>query len=121
MAGDLGDAGEMLDAQAKASYHSQLQELREELEEAREPGNEDRAEQAQAQIEALSHELKSAIGLGGRRRRAWSSSERARTAITRAIKLALAKITENPGLPRMAQPGSVRLTSALPSFHRIAP
>jgi tetratricopeptide (TPR) repeat protein len=102
LTGDLGDAGEMLDAQAKASYQRRLKELREELEEARELGSEERAEQAQAEIEALAHELKSAIGLGGRRRRAASSSERARTAITRAIKLALAKINENnPALGKL--------------------
>jgi hypothetical protein len=95
LAGDLGDAGEVLDAQAKAAYERRLKELREELEEARELGEHERAENAQAEIEALAHELKGAIGLGGRRRRAASSTERARIAVTRAIRLALGKIADN--------------------------
>jgi tetratricopeptide (TPR) repeat protein len=102
LARDLGDAGEMLDAQAKADYQRRLTELREELEQAREFGNGDRAEQAQAEIEAIAHELRSAIGLGGRRRRAASSIERARVAVTRAIRLALRKIAEsNPALGKL--------------------
>ena len=44
----LGDAGEMLDEQAKVAYRRRLSELREELEEAKELGNVDRAEQAEA-------------------------------------------------------------------------
>jgi tetratricopeptide (TPR) repeat protein len=95
VAGDLGHAGEVLDAQAKSAYQRRLRELREELEEARELGNEVRAEQAEAEIEALAHELKSAVGLGGRDRRAASSSERARIAVTRAIRLALGKIADH--------------------------
>src|SRR5580704_13663478 len=39
----LGDAGEMLDDQAKATYRRRLSELREELEEAKELGNVKRA------------------------------------------------------------------------------
>jgi uncharacterized membrane protein len=43
----LGDAGEMLDEQAKVAYRRRLSELREELEEAKELGRVDRAEQAE--------------------------------------------------------------------------
>jgi hypothetical protein len=53
VAGDLGHAGEMLDAQAKAAYQLRLTELEDELEEARELGNEARAEKAEDEIEAL--------------------------------------------------------------------
>jgi hypothetical protein len=75
---------------------------REELEEVRELGDEERAENPQSDIEALAYELKSPIGLGGRRRRASSSSERARIAVTQAIRLALAKIAENnPALGKL--------------------
>src|ERR1700719_3910674 len=49
----LGDAGEMLDEQAKLAYRRRLSELREELEEAKELGKVDRAEQAEEEIEAL--------------------------------------------------------------------
>jgi 50S ribosomal subunit-associated GTPase HflX len=43
--GSLGDAGEMLDDTAKVAYRRRLSELREELEEAKELGNVERAKQ----------------------------------------------------------------------------
>ena len=95
VAWDLGHAGEILDAQAKAAYQRRLTELEAELEEARELGNEARAEKAEGEIEALGRELKGAIGLAGRDRRAASSTERARIAVTKAIRLSLNKIAEN--------------------------
>src|SRR6202030_2856149 len=67
--GNLGDAGEMLDDQAKSAYRRLLSDLREELEEAKELGNVERAEQAEQEIEALTRELSRAVGLGGRNRR----------------------------------------------------
>jgi tetratricopeptide (TPR) repeat protein len=95
MAGDLGDAGEVLDARAKAAYKQRLNELRQKLEEARELDDEERAEEAEEEIRALGRELKRAIGLSGRTRRAASSSERARAAVTQAIRFALGKISKN--------------------------
>ena len=44
----LGDAGEMLDDQAKVAYRRRLSELREEFDEAKEVGNVERAEHAEA-------------------------------------------------------------------------
>src|SRR5713101_5973091 len=76
--GSLGDAGEMLDEQAKSAYRRRLSTLREGLEEAKERGNVERAEQAEQEIDALARELSRAVGLGGRNRRAISASERAR-------------------------------------------
>ncbi len=91
----LGDAGEMLDDQAKAAYRRRLSELREELEEAKELGNVDRAEQAEQEIEALTSELSRAVGLGGRNRRAASASERARQSITKTIKAVVERIAQS--------------------------
>lgn len=93
--GGLGDAGEVLDEQAKAAYRRRLLGLREELEEARELGNVDRAEQAEEEIDALVRELSRAVGLGGRNRRAASASERARQTVTKTIRAVLDKIAEN--------------------------
>jgi tetratricopeptide (TPR) repeat protein len=90
-----GDAGEMLDEQAKVAYRRRLSELREELEEAKELGNVERAEQAEEEIDALTRELARAVGLGGRNRRAASASERARQSVTKTIKAVVARITEN--------------------------
>src|SRR5271168_4573475 len=68
--GSLGDAGEMLDDQAKVNYRRRLSELREELEEAKELGKVERAEKAEQEIDALMKELARAVGLGGRNRKA---------------------------------------------------
>jgi uncharacterized membrane protein len=96
--GSLGDAGEMLDEQAKAAYRRRLSELREELEEAKELGKVERAEQAEQEIDALTRELSRAVGLGGRNRRAASASERARQNITKAIRAVVERIVENDAL-----------------------
>src|ERR1700730_3576483 len=93
--GSLGDAGEMLDEQAKVAYRGRLSELREELEEAKALGNVERAEHAEREIEALTSELSRAVGLGGRKRRAASASERARQSITKTIKAVLERIAES--------------------------
>jgi tetratricopeptide (TPR) repeat protein len=90
--GSLGDAGEMLDEQAKSAYRRRLSDLREELEEAKGAGNVERAEQAEQEIDALTRELSRAVGLGGRNRRAASASERARQRIGKTIKSVLDRI-----------------------------
>src|SRR5271163_1439563 len=93
--GGLGDAGEMLDEQAKVAYRRRLSDLREELEEAKERGNVERAEHAEQEIDALTRELSRAVGLGGRNRRAVSASERARQSIGKTIKSVLDRIAES--------------------------
>ncbi len=93
--GGLGDAGEMLDEQAKVAYRRRLSDLREELEEAKDRGNVERAEQAEQEIDALTSELSRAVGLGGRNRRAASASERARQSITKTIKSVLDRIAQS--------------------------
>ena len=93
--GSLGDAGEMLDDQAKGAYRRRLSELRGELEEAKERGNVERAEQAEQEIDALTKELSRAVGLGGRNRRAASASERARQSIAKAIKSVLERVAQS--------------------------
>jgi tetratricopeptide (TPR) repeat protein len=93
--GSLGDAGEMLDEQAKVAYRRRLSELREEQEEAKAAGNVERAEQAEQEIDALTSELSRAVGLGGRNRRAASASERARQSITKTIKAVLERIAQS--------------------------
>ena len=76
--GNLGDAGEWLDQQAKASYRRRLTELREELQAAKSQGHIAQAEAAEREIDVLMAELAHATGLGGRDRRAASATERAR-------------------------------------------
>jgi len=102
----LGDAGEMLDAQAKASYKHRLDELRLALEEATELGHTERVVEIKDEIESLAQELKRAVGLRGRDRRAASASERARINVTRAIRAAIERIAATN-----AQLGSLLSTS----------
>jgi hypothetical protein len=97
--GRMGDAGEILDAQAKAAYKQRTAELREQLEEARELNQLELVDRLEDEIETLGRELSRAVGLGGRDRRAASAAERARINVTRAIKIALERIAEhNPAL-----------------------
>ena len=79
----------------RSAYRRRLSELREELEEAKEPGNVERAERAEQEIDALTRELSRAVGLGGRDRRAGSASERARQSIGKSVKTVLERIAQN--------------------------
>jgi len=96
--GSLGDAGEMLDDQAKVAYRRRLSELHEDLEEAKAAGNVARAERAEQEIDALTAELSRAVGLGGRNRRAASASERARQSVTKTIRAVLERIAQSDAL-----------------------
>ena len=89
---DLGDAGTLLDATAKAAYKARLGELRADLEEARSGNDPVRASRARAELDFLAAELARAVGLGGRDRRAASHAERARLNATRAIRAAMANL-----------------------------
>jgi Ribonuclease G/E len=96
---DAGDAGELLDERAKQTYRRRLTEIEEDIEEPRTMGDVERAAHADAERECLLRELARAVGLGGRDRRAGSAAERARSAVTRAIRHGLARIREhNPSL-----------------------
>jgi hypothetical protein len=91
---DTGDAGEMLDAKAKAAYRRRLGDLRDAAEEARGFGDATRAERAEAEIEAIEAEIARAVGLGGRDRKAAAAAERARVNVTMRIRKAIARVEE---------------------------
>lgn len=93
--GGWDDAGAILDRQAKKAYRARLDDLRGDLAEAEEWNDSDRAERARGEIEELTRALAEAVGLGGRDRRAASSSERARLNVTRAVRAAMSRIDEN--------------------------
>jgi AAA ATPase domain len=98
---DLGDAGELLDAKAKAAYKARLEELAAELEEAERFNDAGRTAKASAERDFLVDELARAVGLGGRDRRAASHAERARLNVTRAIRAAMGNLARaNPALGR---------------------
>lgn len=91
---DGGDAGPALDDQAKAAYRRRLDEIDEDLEEARTFGDDERAARATVERDFLLRELSRAVGLGGRDRPAGAASERARVSVTRATRYALDRIRE---------------------------
>ncbi len=91
---DLGDAGELLDPQARDSYRRRLEDLRETLAEAESVGDELRASRAREEIELLGTELSRAVGIGGRPRRAGGAAERARVAVQRRVRDAIRRIQE---------------------------
>jgi hypothetical protein len=90
----LGDAGELLDAQGRAAYRHRISALRDQVEEALAVEDDDRAAAAQTELDALVAELARAFGLGGRDKKAASAAEKARLNVTRALRAALAKLTE---------------------------
>lgn len=100
-ASDLGDAGEVLDANARGAYRRRLEELREELAEAEGFNDSGRAARAREEMEFLAGELARGVGLGGRSRKAASAAERARQNVTRAILAVIRKIAD--GCPALGQ------------------
>ena len=92
---DTGDAGELLDDEARRSYQRRLEDLEETVAEAESFGDAGRAARAREEIEMLAGELGRAVGLGGRARRAGGAAERARSAVQRRIKNAIERIGEH--------------------------
>jgi tetratricopeptide (TPR) repeat protein len=90
----IGDAGAVLDAEAKAAYRRRLADIRADLAQAEEWNDPERIARLQAEERALTHELAAALGLGGRDRAVGSPAERARVSVTRAIRTALGRIAE---------------------------
>lgn len=96
---DLGDvssdAGTVLDARAKAQYKRRLDDLRDQLEEARAFGDFARAERVEAELETIAEQLAAAVGLGGRDRKVGSHAERARINIQRRLRDVIDRISEH--------------------------
>lgn len=90
-----GDAGFLLDDQARAAYRRRLTEIEWDIDEATRMNDPERAALAQADREYLVNELARATGLGGRRRRAQSTPERARTSVTRTLRYSIERISDH--------------------------
>jgi hypothetical protein len=87
-----GDSGELLDPRAVQSYRRRAEALEAELAEAQTWNDAARTSRAREELEFLQAELMRAVGLGGRIRKAGSSSERARSAVQRRIRNVLERI-----------------------------
>ncbi len=88
---------EATDARAVAAYTQRLEALRAELDDAERRGAGAGGDAARAEIEALEDELVASRGLGGRTRTRGGSAERARSAVTVAIRRALDAVAEVDG------------------------
>ncbi len=84
----------VLDAQAKAEYKCRLNDLRQDLNQAKRFNDLQRKSEVQNELQAIADHLASAVGLGGRDRKTSSDAERARSAVTKCIKKAVQKIGE---------------------------
>jgi tetratricopeptide (TPR) repeat protein len=91
---DRGDAGEALDARARAAYRARAVELADKIEDAESRGDVERAESARDERDALVKELSRAVGIAGKVRRTGAASERARVAAQRRLREAIKKIGE---------------------------
>ena len=87
-------AGPILDQHARTAYRQRLTDLDEELAEAEQWHDTERASRLRAEKDFLVRELAAATGLGGRPRQLGSDSERARLNVTRAIRSAIARIRD---------------------------
>jgi eukaryotic-like serine/threonine-protein kinase len=89
------DLDPLLDDQAKKDYGRRLEELEEELEQARDWGDTERAARLQDELDLLTQELARAVGLRGRDRTFSSPAERARISVTKAIRTAIRLIDKH--------------------------
>jgi hypothetical protein len=94
------DAGPMLDREALRQYRNRLAELDEELDDAEAKHDTARYAKRSAERDALLQELARATGLGGKSRRAGSSTEKARLNVTRTIRHAITHLST--ALPELA-------------------
>jgi len=97
--GEAGAAQRVLDHEAIAEYRNRLKRLDAQLNEtAIDELEPDRARQVRAERDWLVAQLSSAAGFGGRTRAFPDQPERARVAVGKAIRRALARITEADGV-----------------------
>jgi len=111
-----GEGGPQLDATAKQSYRTRLQDLREDLQEAQSFNDSHRVSMIEEEIGFLARELARAVGLKGADRKTFSDAERARVRVTQAIHSALRKISDQDAVIGWYLAKAIR-TGTFCSFH----
>ena len=96
-----GDAGALVDAEAREAYRRRLADIEEDIDEATRMNDLERAALAAADRDYLVAELSRAFGLGGAERRVAGDGERARASVTRAVRYATDRVAEHH--PRLAE------------------
>jgi hypothetical protein len=84
----------VLDDAARAAYRRRAKELQDQLDDAHQVGDADSEERITAEMDWLLAEIQRTTGLGGRPRRFADDSERARTAVRKAVRRALDRIRQ---------------------------
>jgi predicted ATPase len=98
---ERGGGEELLDPTARSQYKRRLAELQEDVERARATNDLERVARMEAEVDALTRELGSSLGLGGRPRKTAGPAERARISVTKAIREAVKRIADrDPALGR---------------------
>lgn len=90
---ETGDAGEVLDARARAAYRARIGELEQQL--AGLPGLAADGAALRGELAFLRDELGRAVGLGGRARRVADHDERLRQSITKRLRDAVNRLAEH--------------------------
>jgi tetratricopeptide (TPR) repeat protein len=97
--GVISSRQEVVDQAALASYGRRIEELRRELDEADERGDHASSTALHAELDQLVEHVEASMGLGTRARAFADAGERARTAVQKAIRRAIARIKLGaPGL-----------------------
>jgi tetratricopeptide (TPR) repeat protein len=95
------DVGPQLDERARTEYRRRLEELRDDIADAEADADTARAARAREEFEFLTDELRSALGLGGRDRRAGGHAEQARSSVTKLLRRLMDRLEpEQPELVR---------------------
>src|SRR5262249_10528695 len=93
--GGNGQGLSILDGAAKAGYQQRVSAVGGELGEAERKNDPGAGERAREEMDAITEQLASAVGLGGRDRQAASSRERARSTVRKVVKAALNRIRDH--------------------------
>jgi hypothetical protein len=95
---------EVLDGTARSAYRRRVGELREEIDDAEALADIGRAARAKAELDQLLDELRRLTGLHGRARVFDDADERARTSVQKAIRRAIAAVSEvDPAMGQLLQ------------------
>lgn len=98
---EAANTGDLLDRRALAAYRRRLDQIDAELDEAKSRTDQGGLDRLHAERDALLDQLRTATGLGGRRRRFSSTDERARVAVRKAIAATLDRLgNQDPALAR---------------------
>lgn len=89
---DGSDGIELLDDQSRKAYQEKIRELQHELSEADTANDVERASRLNEEYETLLDHVSRSLGLGGRSRKAGSSIEKTRSAVTWRIRSAIKRV-----------------------------